>query len=473
MTRLDRKTVLQTVQAVLSDPSVSLRFAANGWLDALLYDDAFIGRLDSTPLLSEHGSSVTSSPAESAEDILKGLGSIDDKAACLASLRSLARSDHPKLVKPDPPSTPIAETVLVVGAGPVGLLTALILRNHLDPSVCVRIMERRCDEAGNKRPYNRDWLTHIEFAPLAALLPADVMQIVKNLCDARCGLPINLIETLLLLAVRRSGVECDFRSADSLSAEDMKNVIAVFDASGGSWTSPVATVAANAPAAVTLPPERQHGLAFVQAGYPAAIDHAAMTIALDLDGHFAKPVHKGRPIELAMIKVTAIPARCHGTLYKAVANQNADHKFYIWHGNMAAESNELLVIAKLNRSEHRALMSAFENVVGTLQIRDVLAKATRGLSQRLVALLKEIEKACDKTALPLVQPPFVYAPRWLAVPQCCFTWCDTPVIKLGDSVYNGNPVSGNGLAGHINQLVAIQRALLATASTSADSSCAA
>lgn len=458
---LDVRLLHEQVRAALADPTTSLRFAAAGWQDALLYDSAFMGRLEPTPTRAGGPSAPPPTETDTPGHILSALAEIDNTVDCLATLRQLATGEQAALRVGDASTDAHGSAVIVVGAGPVGLLTALLAKRSLPDTATVTLVENRCEPAGVKQPYTRDWLTHLEFDLLTPLVPSDVMALVHRLSDARCGLPIHLIETLLLLAVRRAGVVCLFCEPADLDAAILASAALVFDTSGGHWTEPTPTSAATAPEQVSYAPERQHGAAFVQSGYPSALDHGPLSVPLALEGPFAHPLVKGRPLQVAMAKITGISARYHRQLFQAVVPINADHKFYIWHGNLAPAVNDVLVIVKLTRAEQRALNAAFDLANTPLPVASV--SRTPGLSQRLSQLLHQVDAVCRGNSSPRMQPPFVYAPRWLAVPQCDFQWQSVPVVKLGDSVFGGNPVSGNGLTGHLQQLLQLHHALSTSA----------
>lgn len=447
------------VREAVSDRSATLRFAAIGWLDALLYDGAFIARLDEPPRYTPGTPAPAPTSGDSPDHILGALtDNLDDAATSMEMLRQIAKGSQRALRESDAPSSAGQQTIVVVGAGPIGLLAALTLRKFADESVCIQVVEKRSDRSGYKEPYSRDWLTHLAFELFAPLVPADVMHIIERLGRERCGLPINLIESLLLLAARRAGVRFSLSDGEKLDTTGMAPVALLLDASGGQWREAVASETPSAPQQVSWSAARQHGAAFVQSGYPAAIDHGPLSTQLVVQDDYAYPVNKGRPLQLAMVKITGIPATFQQALRQAVTPHNADHKFYIWRGNMPPELNELLVIVKLSRAELRTLGELYSPTDDTLSVDQVLANA-RGLSQRLTKLMQRIRTLDSARVMPAVQRPFIYTPRWLAVPQHAYAWRETPVIKLGDSVYNGNPVSGNGLTGHMTQLIVVHNAL--------------
>ena len=128
--------------------------------------------------------------------------------------------------------------VVIIGAGPVGLYLANLLadQNWIGdlPPIRVVVFENRVDGTaiGRKQPYTRSYMTSLHLWCFQVI--DEFSDLVDTLFPGGLwNLPINAIETLLLLSGRRRGVQFlydDYRKYESIIS-NLPNVIA-FDASG-------------------------------------------------------------------------------------------------------------------------------------------------------------------------------------------------------------------------------------------------
>lgn len=126
---------------------------------------------------------------------------------------------------PDDDETPL--NIVIVGAGPVGLLLASALSQLQIPgmlhddnhsSIRVTVFENRASAPGMKHPYTRGWgyapdVTHLEgtaderILALFHLLEAPAEPGEDEAWKNIFSIPINVLETLLLLSNRQQGVQ--------------------------------------------------------------------------------------------------------------------------------------------------------------------------------------------------------------------------------------------------------------------------
>lgn len=122
--------------------------------------------------------------------------------------------------------------VVILGAGPVGLITANLLSSLLQHRVRIVVFETRIMHTRRKKLYTREWLTELPLA-LFNRCP-DLKQILANFVRVTyTNLPINILETLLLLSNREKGVTFIYDDYQKyLDILTSFNVDLVFDATG-------------------------------------------------------------------------------------------------------------------------------------------------------------------------------------------------------------------------------------------------
>ena len=130
--------------------------------------------------------------------------------------------------------------IVILGAGPVGLMAANLLASLLQRRVQIVVFETRVEpsQTRQKKLYSREWLTEL---PLGFFVRCPkISQIISNFVhedslSQYSHLPINMIETLLLLSSREQGVTFiydDYKKYLDLLSSSAAAVDIVFDATG-------------------------------------------------------------------------------------------------------------------------------------------------------------------------------------------------------------------------------------------------
>ena len=168
---------------------------------------------------------------------------------------------------------------------------------------------------------------------------------------------------------------------------------------------------------------------------------------------------EGRRVQMGMLKVTHIPADMYPDLLEHVERCNLDCRFYIWPGTLAPEINELLLFINLLPKEYALLAAEIDQAVS---LPDLLKQRRRlvKLDRRVGALLKLIARRAEEPGGISIEPPFVLEPYVRPYPDELPQLHGVPMLAVGDSVFNGNPKVGNGLAKHLHHLGAIHNAFL-------------
>lgn len=448
--------------------------APAGWLYAARYEHGFIdGELQPRSLQRRAAAPRATHPrSEDLADIasahLRRLLAISDVASLWAALVELAVLDDPAVTRDDgsDPATVLSPgsgfNIVVVGAGPIGLGLASGIRLALGTSANVLVVEDRVSAPHHKRPYDRRWLTALEHARIAELVDAPVREILGRIGTKYIGATIQVLETLLLLSCRALGVRFSFAAQPDLGFVGELADLA-FDATGNRL-HPIEvdeTLAIRGRLGTEVLQLSDPVLASYGVNVRAAAPHPFVDIASTRD--VCVPLYNGKRLTQAMLKVTEVPARLCDALVQHVAQRNDDNKFYVWKGGLREEINQGLVIVNLTRREYEALCAAhayplrLSEAVASADLRAVLDVRTLELLGLVADRTTDTERARIEIDAPFLWQPYLVDEREPTKLH------GKPLVRVGDSIYNGNVKLANGLGPHFRHLAHIQEMLWAQA----------
>ncbi len=351
-------------------------------------------------------------------------------------------------------------TVVVLGAGCVGLALANALKLGLGRKVEILVVETRVETSGIKRPYDRDWLTHVRTQGWDTLFDPAVVRLLNGLGrDGFMGVPLSMFETLLFLSCRQKGVRFLFEAAPDPALIAGSAAHLVVDATGGRLAVQADPLPADPPA-VPVGPVPGYGRGHATHGITDTRDAPARTFPLAAFGPAYRPLAGSGPMAVGMTKLTGLPIDLYEMLLPLVRRDNADGHLYLWPGTLRARINRALAFACLRRPAFEALA---ERVPSPMPVARFLAEGGHripALDRRFVTLLEAIERRAGADASIRIEPPFVFAPRYRPIDLATGTYRGKPLLPLGDSLYTGNPKVGNGLAGHLNLVRTVHDLLL-------------
>ena len=351
--------------------------------------------------------------------------------------------------------------VLIIGAGCTGLTLANALKSALGQRVNILVVENRIVAPHVKEPYSRAWLTLVSLDVLDGMVDAEVVEcggLVGR--SGYMGLPINVFETLLLLSCKSIGVQFLFAEAtEAMLLQDLSFQI-VFDATGGRLqTSQRSDTTIPGPLGPVLSSTELRGYG---AGYRRfGIHEPAATSSLDIPtrwyGARLVPLHNDAPICVGNIKLTGVPLALYPELMERIVEVNGDGRFYVWPGTLQDSINELLLLICLKPAEFEVLGRRIER---PQRIADVVAafQEIDGMDERLSSVLSFLAiRAPDTT----IEPPFTFAPYVCPYSGQFPKLHGTPAVPIGDSIFVGNPKTGNGLGRHLAHIRRIHDDFLA------------
>ncbi|MCB1614812.1 MAG: hypothetical protein KDI30_02250, partial [Pseudomonadales bacterium] len=353
--------------------------------------------------------------------------------------------------------------VVIMGAGITGLALANMLKNTFRDKINILVMENRVYQDHYKQPYNRNWLTNVLISTLLGVMDQDITDILSSLgVGGFIGVPVNVLETLMLLSCKKLGVKFLFKNSRQIKWLTSANLDVVFDATGNRFNevsidSVPQQKIQHLSASVNFTKDFANG--FAQYGIRPGPCQSLDQIGLLAADNLLVPAYNDRPLKMAMIKITGLPASAFENLFPSVEQVNHDNRFYLWRGTLKDEINEALLIVNLTPPEYVVLESALIAPI-SIPIFMELFSDWAVLDSRFAELLRKIASRVPGDSQVRIEPPFLYEPYMLEYQPAGENIDGIPLIRIGDSVYNGHVKCGNGMGYHIPHLRYIHDALL-------------
>lgn len=328
--------------------------------------------------------------------------------------------------------------ILVLGTGIVGLAFANLVKTALGDAVNIVMIENRVAAPHIKKPYSRDWLTEIPFLSMSFLDPQVLKIIERFVSDIDvCGVPINMIETLLLLSCRKQGVKFLFLEDYDLNFIADTQLSFVIDATG-------------------------NRLQIQEEFKPGSLESLHLKGDKDLElkpeGRMLYPYFEGRRIQIPCIKVMNFPVACERSFrdYILASMQNkTSYQYYMWKGALPSEHNSMLALVSLGKHSYNLLA---RSMPVSIMLDEFLESNLFYQLDEECGLKKFLNFAsdyCDALDVVQLEPPHIFAPYLYNIKEGFLKLHGFPVIPLGDSLFNGSPKVGNGLRRHLHFLYAL------------------
>ena len=275
--------------------------------------------------------------------------------------------------------------------------------------------------------------------------------------NGRNGLPINLIETLLLISSKQNGVKFYFDEKFNFSLLNNCLVDLVFDASGGRIPNTKQKTLVEPEIKVETPNHKFICNHVGMKNLPKKNMNSKGNFSLTLkeNGYYYYPYLNETQLSFPMMKLTQVPTSLHSVLMKFVQTMD-NNRFYIWKGKLADEINELLVIINLTTAEYNYLKPMIDDRQKLSS--NIVEKAfeSKKLGTDLVDFLKLCAANHDEQIY--INPPYVSQPAVNLKPL------DQKINKIevypvGDSLFTGNPKVGNGLMNHLSRIAKLVRTI--------------
>ncbi|MDA8741036.1 tetratricopeptide repeat protein, partial [Rhodobacteraceae bacterium] len=343
--------------------------------------------------------------------------------------------------------------ILIMGGGVSGLFLSTIMKNKFKQKMNIVVLDNRSDTIGIRKVFDRDWLTHINKNTVNKLVPNNI----KNLIECfgkndKIGLPLNILETILMTSCRAQGVRFYFSPVIDHSSIHTENIDLIFDATGGRFIESDSSDCDSSELKISF---EQTILNFSDSGISQKSNYAKsqgqyLEISLKPINGRHYPFINCAKIQNHMIKITNIPIHLIDTLLKYVRNNNHDNLFYVWKGSLKDEINHGLLIINLN-SDYHTLFSKL--TAGTFLLSVFYHQNYSCLSKidnRINKIFKILIDNAGREEI-YIEPPFTYSPH-IKLSNNTSSLNAQTVFPIGDSLFSGNPKMGNGLSSHLNFL---------------------
>jgi hypothetical protein len=334
---------------------------------------------------------------------------------------------------------------------------ANILKNYYKDRINILIIENRIKAEHLKKNYTRQWLTNL---PSSIFKGNDIIKkILMDFGTNNClGCHINVLETLLYLSCREMGVKFLFKNISDISFLKDLNVNIIFDATGNLLlkkynknsenedTKDVKNNNDNNDNKIkSLPFSFNHIKLRIQNYYQNNcsnnINKSDITLVSNEGNIYT--LFKNKPVYWYIIKIINIPLEKYDKLNKfiKVLNEN-DNKMYIWKGTFHSKLNEGLIFINLTNSETKFFFEINKKITLANLMEHILFQ---NMSDKIKLLCNCLNLLYPKNTI-LIEKPFMYKPYINDKP--IVTKFNKFLIKIGDSLFNGDPKLGDGLGWH-------------------------
>ncbi len=436
-------------------------FASSGWQYCLGLDWEFIDpSLQATRLSKQQDdnpSFILSKAPYTASEYLQQILNISDIRARWQYVCELVYTQNDQLLADNFSDLDLSDSIkkalcgpklniLILGAGCVGLAFANALQTALGEAVNILMIENRTQAKHIKKPYTRDWLTYIPNAIYQDFLDPRVIKILSEFGNGYfMGVSLNVLETLLFLSNRAQGTQFYFDDHYDLSFISDTDIDIIVDATGGNITYENEWDTGSF--AVNLAPFQQYGSRFSGFGITNFDDLPMIPLTLVRKGSAFYPTFAETQLKAAMFKLTNVPLELYDTLVAYARENNSDSLIYIWPGTLRAELNSLLILINLSASDYQQVSQLLPQKI---DLHSFVTKHSNDLKldQRILDLFQKILEG-DINKSSKLEPPFLYEPYVYLAGETLPRIAGRPVLRIGDSVFNGHPKVGNGLGSHL------------------------
>lgn len=324
--------------------------------------------------------------------------------------------------------------LLIIGAGVAGLFFANIVKHKLGSDVNVLVIDNRSVKKNTRESYNREWLTNVPANIIQKYTPANITDLLgcfgKN---GKLGLPINILETLLMLSCKEQDVKFYFEQKLDYPQLNNKSIDLFFDATGGRLNK-CNYLLPNINKKIEVPFKNVH-----------------FTLKASNSLHY--PYIKNSKILNPMLKITGIPKNLIKEVIDFMDTFKTPGLFYIWEGFLKDEFNEGLIFINITNNEHYLLSLLIDS---STNLKKFIKKKfdISFLDKKIISLLHKL-LMLDINENIKIEQPFSYSP-YINLNAEFGHFNGKRIFPIGDSLFSGNPKSGNALVSHlefINEIV--------------------
>ena len=327
--------------------------------------------------------------------------------------------------------------IAILGCGPVGMTMALYLKKH-EPNLSICIYEKRLNNAQNAiMPFARYWLTHLDQRLISQVITSQDLCLIKSISlEGRVGIDIRNLEYMLLRAVRENQISVANVNEYKYNSEFL------IDATGGRFLN-------KSKGEVKL--LRNINLSNTEETLTSTGKLLSNTppnkLKIAQRGNTIFPIYGDRRLSFAYLKINYIDESIKDNFIN-FAHSLGDFGIYFWSGQMKSNNNRSLIFITLSGQEYAALSLYIKKPLHITKMAQNISSC-RNMSIRMLNLIKFIDNHTTPESA-IVEPPFQWKPYF--IPRSDIQINKTKYINIGDSFFNGNPMVGNGLSYHLQEI---------------------
>ncbi|MDC0458909.1 hypothetical protein OAM32_03885 [Alphaproteobacteria bacterium] len=466
------ESLLSIQNIYLNCRSFFLKSAASGWLFTTNFEAFFctrktqqeIKRPSKSKKYNQQKRLSQLDSTDRPEKILESLFKEKSLKTKFAELSSLAISNNPSIVMDSfikhrgnsiitAQKSTFAQNklnIVILGAGITGLYLANLYKERFREAVNILVFDNRSKNNNIRQPFDRSWLTHINIKMIQKNTAADITELLGCFgSKGWVGLPINLLEALLMLSCKKQGVKFYFSPRINYSKIKNPLISLFFDATGGKFDESISLSDTCKQLEVEVPHLkmnfRSSGIQPLKKNECTNATH--MNFVLNAGGKFHFPHIEGYQLITRMIKLEKVPISFSREIFDFFDKYNADNLFYFWKGDLQSEINEALIFITLTEHEYDDLISTPRKKLSTNELLNVVENSSTTFDERIIQFLK-ILGVKDLQNRVKIGPPFMYKP-YINLNAGMESFNGKKIFPIGDSIFCGHPKYGNGLTNHI------------------------
>lgn len=347
--------------------------------------------------------------------------------------------------------------IVIIGAGITGLYLANILKYTLGDDVNVLILDNRTDKQHTRKVFNREWITHLPSDIVQKYTPPNIRKLLECFgTNGLIGLPINMLEAVLMLSCKDQGVQFYFSPELDYLKLNSKSINFFFDATGRRLNE-CEYVSSNPQESDLKLPNAM--MDFSYAGLKQLYNmpysepnHVSFTLKASGAYHF--PHIGNSKVHTHMIKLTGIPISLMKAVFDFILPRNASNLFFVWQGVLKDDFNQGLVLINLTAMEHELLTSRIDNSMNLKTFLKNNSDILPSLNDNIKSFF-EMLVILDSNNQIKIDQPFSYLP-YINLNAESGSIGGKRIFPIGDAYFCGHPKVGNGLwthLGFINDLV--------------------
>ena len=340
--------------------------------------------------------------------------------------------------------------LVIIGGGICGLFLANVMKNTLGDDVNILILDNRSEKKHTRKVFNREWVTHLPADIVQQHTPDNINELLQCFgTNGLIGLPINMMEAVLMLSCKDQGVKFYFSPTLNNLGLDNKNISLIFDATGGRLNE--GEYAAKVPPQINVKlPNITKDFTYAGINQLCNFPHLEpnyVEVSLEASGQYHFPHIGSSKIHTHMIKLTGIPINLFNAVLEFIEPRNKLNLIFVWQGVLRDEFNQGLVLINLSTEEYDKLTSCIDGKMALKALLENNGELLSTLDDNIKPFIEFLVDLDDDNRIE-VDPPFSYSP-YINLNAEFGHLGDKRIFPVGDAYFCGHPKVGNGLWTHL------------------------